>query len=185
MLKHAAFPFEMSADTLGAGRRGGRLQRREREREQERSRSPGRAPTSRLADRLLLNWAWKQSSAREVQELAFAAECDFGTHNPVLHKLASIGSAGRNPQNAQRDLERSFVKAPVKQFVYPLSNPASDVAYMVCPHELFHMLCEQYPEKFEVHLGARRAWLASFWENYARTAEGRELMQCHPDLQGP
>lgn len=184
VLKRSKPAFDMSVHAHHAGRIGGRLQRREREREQERSRSPRRVASSRLASRLLLNWAWKQSSAREVQELAAAAESDFGTQNTVLHKLASIGSGGRNPQNAQRDLVRSFANAPVKQYVSPLNNPGSDVACMVCPHELFHMLYTCHPVEFQEHLGARRAWLAEFWENFSGTPEGRELMRYHPDLQG-
>lgn len=165
------------------GRLGGRHQRRDR----ERSRSPqarDQAKTA-LAARLLLNWAWRRSSAKEVQELAQCAESDYGTNNTAIHALASIGSYGRNPQNCQRDLVRAFVKTPVQKYIHRLREcDDSETVCMIHPHMLFHMMHDDCEPEFVQRLGAQRDRLQRFWEGFAATAEGSDVMRHHPYLRG-
>lgn len=162
------------------GRRGGRHQQRERER--DRSRSPTVPCTSALAEKLLLSWAWKQASAKEIQEIASSAEQDYGRSNPILRKVAKIGSEGLNPQNAQRDLVRSFMKTPTEQYLRKLSGSTVDT--IVMPHELFHFMHKEYPSEFSLRFGAKDTWLQNFWEGFASTPQGANLMASHPYLQG-
>ena len=112
-----------------------------------------------------------------------AAETDFGSANEALHKIAKIGSYGRNPQNCQRDLIKGFVRLPVSRYIRKLED--STVDSMLYPHELFHMLFTDFRHDFRVRLGAHRCWLEDFWRQFSQTPEGAHMMREHPHLRGP
>ena len=179
------------------GRQGGRLQQQERlelgaagGRDRSRSRSPrsrelpAPATTSYLAQKLLLKWAWHSMSAGEVQELAAAAQNDFGQTNEAIRRLASLGSSGRNPQNCQRDLISWFMRKPTKHLLHALPGPDCEVDTVLFPHEVFSLLAKDFPAEFHRRLGAERVSLERFWSSFQATRLGRELMQSHPYLRG-
>ena len=193
--------FSCGSKTVMAyhGRQGGRRQRHDREAELEhaaggnrrsRSRSPrpatlpSPAASSSLAEKLLFKWAWRQMSAVEVQEIASAAENDYGENNETVHKLSRLGSSGRNPQNAQRDLVHRFMKKPCKRLLQYLPGEDPEVDTVLYPHEVFSTVHKDYPAAFARRFGADRGRLAEFWEAFRATRLGGELVARHPGLRG-
>ena len=86
-----------------------------------------RRATSALADLLISSWVWGHTSATMVQKVAQAAKQDVESSG-ISQKiwsweiLSQLGTAGANPQNIRRDLERKL-PAPLCQctsFMVPL-----------------------------------------------------------------
>ena len=137
--------------------RGGHLQRKaRRERQEEESREeeidrPRRIPSDRrqlspLGLNLLDKWSWGKLSAPGVQEIAQAA-VQSGCATQDIKFMGSIGSNGAHPNNAQRDLMRTYCfelstpepfsfKVPLK-----LRQPDGTTAVVMsdfavaCPHD--------------------------------------------------
>ena len=89
-----------------------------------------RRATSALADLLISSWVWGHISATMVQKVAQAAKQDVESSG-ISQKiwsweiLSQLGTAGANPQNIRRDLERKL-PAPLCQctsFMVPLRLP--------------------------------------------------------------
>eukprot|EP00969_Alexandrium_andersonii_P006061 263075-Alexandrium_andersonii.AAC.1 len=143
-------------------------------------------PHSHLVDRILQMWSWGLLSAPSAQVLAEGAVLDGSAH-PALAALAKIGSSGRWPHNAQRDLNRNFLKNIAIPEVYTVAVPAQvepshEVQIpILLPHQLFAMVAGGHPALFAAACHGNH--LREFWAG-ALQSQDPQLHE-HPMMAKP
>ena len=144
--------------------------------------APAAQAPSALVALLLEKWAWGQISARQVQELCAAAQSDGLLHPHVL-ALSTIGSAGSNPNNCNRDL-LTKLSAPMLSHAqsmhsFPMKHPrAGSFTHgqkLMLPHEVFANIYEHYPSTFRDKILGGEGELQKFW----RSMRGSPLHDGH------
>lgn len=137
---------------------------------------------SKLSRVLMERWAWGDMSAPTIQTVAQAALED-GAHHRDLRVLASLGSNGRLPGNAHRDLERKLApngltEAVSKMMVTMRKPPAGLVRVehpVLWPHEIFAAIFRHYPAAFQTRIiGGDPGVIGRFWDQ----------MEAHPAYAG-
>ena len=137
---------------------------------------------SRLADHLVIQWAWGKYSPQEIQLLAHLATRDMEalglSEIPTsLTSLAALGSHGRHANNCHRDLihymkDKTFLPDPL-QVHMPFVATMLLQAVML-PHLVFHTLFTKYPTYWaNCFLPGGVKSLVKFWKH----------MMPHPSMQ--
>lgn len=125
---------------------------------------------SALADHLISQWGWGHMSATSIQKIAAAAVSD-GLQHPEVQRLAALGSHGRYPNHAHRDLTNQLVQTPIKDAVgqiqltqkYNLAFVTSTHPILL-PHELFASMYAHHKEQFVSLLcGGSTDNIGRFW----------------------
>jgi hypothetical protein len=175
--------------------RGGRKQRKAND--DEEAGNPlrhGRVFASGVVNFLLVNYAWGKLSPQMVQDIAQHVKDDFDqimAHHKLndtlkgLEALASIGAAGRHPQNCARDLHLS-VKQQIKLVMprllnFPLQSASGKFhtfqkQRVFFPHEWFAEMYNKYPDAFRQTIVPSTEKLEEFWN----AMEGNPQMDGHP-----
>ena len=112
------------------------------------------AKPSALAEFLISQWSWGHISTPFMQKVAEAAAAD-GLQHPEIERLSSLGSHGRHPNNAHRDLMTHLVKPPIHEAIgnitllqkYNLSFVSTSQSILL-PHELFASMYANHRDKF-------------------------------------
>ena len=124
------------------------------------------AKPSALAEFLISQWSWGHISTPFMQKVAEAAAAD-GLQHPEIERLSSLGSHGRHPNNAHRDLMTHLVKPPIHEAIgnitllqkYNLSFVSTSQSILL-PHELFASMYANHRDKFFITVWwiARQHW---------------------------
>ena len=128
-------------------------------------------------------FVFEASSCSTIQHLSRAA-IRSGASGQDLELLASCGSDGRNPQNAERDLVsrmNRFLDLPIKPYLVDVirHQKATGAVTMtkgaiILPHRVFAEISKM-PVKFVEMFGRREQW-AAYWQAHA----GEEWFLRHP-----
>ena len=158
-------------------RRGGRHQRRAQA-EAAASALPTAMPDNgskgQLAMALLNMWAWGDLSATKLQQLAACSKAD-GFQCTALLKLATLGSAGKHPQNCQRDLLQwlgSYMQPAMPEvYIAPvplvLSKHRPGVHRLDLPflplHRTFSHIYHHFPAQWKQCIAGEDSVIEEFW----------------------
>ena len=162
---------------------------------------------SKLGRQLVKGWAWGRKSAVEVQRtssLAYADEVDLckrvgkpeGHCSNMLKSLASLGTSGDNPGNANKEL-KSYLGEPniPKADLFDIhtrvlkprrglrSRAASYIVQTIAlpfllPHILFHDLYSNHTAEFARAILPENVCVGDFWGEVASRRDPR--IQTHP-----
>ena len=107
---------------------------------------------------------------RAIQTSALSNVAD-GMLVPDVVVLAKLGTAGRHPQNVERDLERQMRKAfnitlDAYEIEVPYKKPGmSTIVGIVLPHELWSKMWNEHPDEAKRRFMGAPGAVRNFWEH--------------------
>ena len=119
-----------------------------------------------------LSGAYLAKSCFDIQNDCANCTDDGGTGCETLAALASCGTAGKHKQNIERDLIsriRRLLEIPLEPLEVSVlaldadtGKTKDNIAYVICPHEVFKTLFDAGPELFFDRLGTPDQW-EEYW----------------------
>ena len=137
----------------------------------------GPPPTiSRLFGNHMLSWCEGVISAQRLQFLAASGVAD-GFRHPMLTRLASI----QQGQHAQASLVELLETCGVPQMISHF--PGEFVSHGLLPSTWLKVL-HTFPHEFRMRLGADRAKLRTFWQQFLSRPCNHDVRDSHPVVGG-